>query len=59
MVKTLPANASNMCLIPGWGRSPGEGNGNLPQYSCLGHPVDGGAWRVTAIHGVAKEVAVI
>ena len=31
--------------IPGWGRSPGEGNGNPLQYSCLGSPMDRGAWR--------------
>ena len=29
--------------VPGWGRSPGEGNGNPLQYSCLGNPIDGGA----------------
>ena len=40
-------------LIPGSGRSPGEGNGNPLQYSCLGNPMDRGAWRVT-VHGVAK-----
>ena len=34
--KKLPSNAKDMCLIPGLGRSPGEGNGNLLQYSCLG-----------------------
>ena len=39
--------------IPGSGRSPGEGNGNPLQYSCLENPVDGGAWSATA-HGVAK-----
>ena len=38
--------------IPGWGRSPGGGNGNLLQYSCLGNPMDRGAWTV---HGVAKS----
>ena len=40
---------------PESGRSPGEGNGNLFQYSCLGNPKDRGSWRATA-HGVAKEV---
>jgi len=38
MVKTLPANAGDMGSIPGWGRSPGEGNGNPLQYSCLEIP---------------------
>ena len=40
---------------PESGRSPGEGNGNLFQYSCLGNPKDRGSWRATG-HGVAKEV---
>ena len=39
--------------IPGSGRSPGEGNGNPLQYSCLENPTDRGAWRATG-HGVAK-----
>ena len=50
-----PANAGDVGLAPGWGRSPGEGNGGNPlQYSCLGNPMDRGAWRVT-VCGVAKE----
>ena len=40
--------------IPGLGRSPGEGNGNLLQYSCLGNPRDRGAWQA-AVHGVTKN----
>ena len=40
--------------IPGSGRSPGEGNGNLVQYSCLENPMDRGAWRAT-VHGVTKS----
>ena len=40
--------------IPGWGRSPGEGNGNPLQYSCLKNPMDGGAWW-TAVPEVAKS----
>ena len=39
-VKNLPANAGDMGLVPGSGRSPGEGNGNPLQYSCLGNPMD-------------------
>ena len=57
MVKNLPASAGDAgdtCLIPGSGRSPGEGNGNPLQYSCLGNPTDGGARRAT-VHGVAKN----
>ena len=44
----------DMGSIPGLGRSPGEGNGNPLQYSCLENPMDGGAWRA-AVHGVAKS----
>ena len=40
--------------IPGSGRSPGDGNGNPLQYSCLENPVDRGAWRAT-VHGVAES----
>ena len=40
-------------LLSGWGRSPGEGNGNLLQYSCLGNPTDRDNWWV-ALHGVAR-----
>ena len=39
--------------VPGLGRSPGEGNGNLLQYSCLGNPMDRGAWQAT-VHGVTR-----
>ena len=42
-------------LIPGPGRSSGEGHGNPLQYACLGNPTDGGAWRAT-VHGVLKEL---
>ena len=52
--KHLLANAGGMCLIPGLERSPGEGNGNPLQYSCLRNPMDRGAWRAT-VHGVTKE----
>ena len=41
--------------IPGSARSPGGGNGNPLQYSCLGNPMDRGPWRAT-VHGVAKEL---
>ena len=54
MVKNLPANAGDMGLMPGSGSSPGEGNGNLPQYSCLGNPMDRGTWRAT-VHEVTKS----
>ena len=47
-------NAGDMGLIPGSGRSPGEGNGNPLQYSGLENPMDGGAWWAT-VHGVAKS----
>ena len=51
VVKNLPATAGDVGSIPGLGRSPGEGNGNLLQYCCLGNPMDRGAWRAT-VHGV-------
>ena len=47
MVKTLPANAGNAGSIPGLGRSPGEGTGNLLQYSCLENAMDRGSWHTT------------
>ena len=47
MVKNLPANAGDKGLIPGSGRSPGEGNGNPLQYSCLGNPMNREAWWAT------------
>ena len=53
VVKTPPTNAENVGLIPGSGRSPGEGNGNRLQYSCLENPMDGGAWQAT-VHTVAQ-----
>ena len=43
VVKNPPANAVDVGLIPGLGRSPGEGNGNLLQYSCLGNPMNRGS----------------
>ena len=47
VVKNLPANAGDVGLIPGSGRSSGEGNGNPLQYACLGNPMDSGAWWAT------------
>ena len=52
-VKASACNAGDLGSIPGSGRSPGEGNGNPPQYSCLENPVDR-AWWAT-VHGVAKS----
>ena len=54
LVKKVPANAVNSSLIPGSRRSPGEGNGNPLQYSCLENPMDRGAWWAI-VHGVAKN----
>ena len=47
VVKNLPANAGDLDLIPGLGRSPGEENGKSLQYSCLENPMDRGAWWTT------------
>ena len=55
VVKNLPANTGESGLIPGLGRSPGGGNGNPPQYSCLENAMDRGAWQAT-VHGVAKSL---
>ena len=57
LVKNPPANAEDArdaSLIPGSKRSPGEGNGNPLQYSCLENSMDRGASRVT-VHGVTKS----
>ena len=56
VVKNPPANAREAMdtgSIPGWGRSPGEGNGNPLQYSCLENSMDRGAWQAT-VHGVTE-----
>ena len=53
-VKVSAWNAGDQGSIPGSGRSPGEGNGNPLQDSCLENPMDGGAWWAT-VHGVAKS----
>ena len=54
MMKNLPAHAGDAGLIPKSGRFPGEGNGNLLQYSCLENPMDRGAWWAS-VHGVAES----
>ena len=52
-VKASACNPGDIGSTPGSGRSPGEGNGNPLQYSCLENPMDGGAWQAT-VHGVAE-----
>ena len=54
VVRNLPANAGDLSSIPGSGRSPGEGDGNPLQCSCLGNPMDRGAWQA-AVHEAAKS----
>ena len=54
VVKNLTANAGNANSISGLGRSSGEGNDNPLRCSCLGNPMDRGAWQAT-IHGVTEE----
>ena len=57
VVKSLPANAGDLRdagLIPGLGRSPGEGHGNPLQRFCLENPMDRGAWWAI-VHGVSKS----
>ena len=60
VVKNLPANAGdarNLGSIPGVGRSPGEGNVNRLQYSCLENPVDRGAWHAIHTHIIGNHTA--
>ena len=52
--KESSCNAGDLGSIPGLRKSPGEGNGNPLQYSCLENPIDRGTWRVT-VHGVKKS----
>ena len=57
VIKNLPANVGDIRdvgLIPGSGKSPGEGNGNPLQYSCLENPMDRGAWRAT-VHSIIRS----
>ena len=54
VVKNTPANARDRGSIPESGRSPGEGNGNPLQYSCLGNPMNREAWQAT-VHEVPKS----
>ena len=57
VIKNPSANAGDVRdagLIPGSGRSPGEGNGNPLQYSCLENSIDRGAWQAT-VHGVTES----
>ena len=53
-VKVSAFNVGDQGSIPGLGRSPGEGNGNLLQCSCLENPMEGGAWWAT-VHGITKR----
>ena len=51
--KESACNAGDLGSVPAFGRSPGEGNGNPLQYSCLENPMDRGAWRAT-VYGVTR-----
>ena len=55
VLRNLPANSGDASLIPGSGRWPGKGNGNLLQCSCLGNPKDRGACRAI-VHRVTKDL---
>ena len=54
--KEFACQAGDAGSIPGLGQSPGGGNGNPLQYSCLGNAMNGGAWWST-VHGITKELA--
>ena len=58
VVKNLSASAGDvdLGLIPGSGRSPGGGNGNLLQYSCLNNSMDSGAWQPTVLGGAKSLI---
>ena len=53
MYDNPPANAGDVGSVPGWGRYSGVGNGNSLEYSCLGNPMNRGAWRAI-VCGVAR-----
>ena len=55
MVKNPPASVGDMGSIPGTVKSPGERNGNPLQYSCLGNPMDRGAWQATVRGGAESD----
>ena len=55
VVKNTPVNAGDVVLIPGLRRSPGTGNGNPLQYSCLGNPMDSGAWWATVCRATKSQ----
>ena len=59
MIKKPSASVGDVGLIPGSGRSPGEGNGNTLQYSCLGNPTDKEVWRLQSkgLQRVGQELA--
>ena len=57
MLKNPPANSGDAGSIPGSASSPGEGNGNKLQYSCLGNPRDRGAWQAIVL-AVTRELDV-
>ena len=54
-IKNMLASTGDVSLVPELGKSPGEGNSNPLQYSCLGNPMDRGAWQAM-VYGVAKEL---
>ena len=53
MVKNPPAKAGDVGSVPGWGRSPGEGNGSPLQYFCVENPMERGTWQA-AVHGLPR-----
>ena len=53
--KESTCNVGGLGLIPGLGRSPGEGHGNPLPYSCLENPMVRGPWRATVVHGISKS----
>ena len=58
-VKNSPANAENMALVPGLGRSPGEGNGKSLQYSCLENTTDRGTLWINFLGAVKIQIQLV
>ena len=55
MVMNTPADAGDLGVIPGLGKSPGGGHSNPVQYSCLGNPMVRGAWQARLVHRVIES----
>ena len=55
--KESACGVRDLVSVPGWGRSPGGGNGNPLHYSCLGNPMDRGAWQSIGSQRIGQDLA--